>query len=52
MQYPNEHPDIPEATDKDYFVKRPSKEQFLCTCTEFWWCLNNVAKGLWRVFNS
>ena len=24
-------PDIPEATDKDYFVKRPSKEQFLCT---------------------
>lgn len=19
-----------------------------CTCTEFWWCLNNVAKGLWR----
>ena len=41
-------PDIPEATDEDYFVKRPSKEQFLCTCTEFWWCLNNVAKGLWR----
>ena len=41
-------PDIPEATDGDYFVKRPSREQFLCTCNEFWWCLNNVAKGLWR----
>ena len=41
-------PDIPESTDEDYFVKRPTKEQFLCTCTEFWWCLNNVAKGLWR----
>lgn len=41
-------PDIPEATDEDYRVKRPSKEQYLCTCNEFWWCLNNVAKGLWR----
>lgn len=41
-------PDIPEATDEDYFVRKPSKEQFLCACTEFWWCLNNVAKGLWR----
>jgi aminoglycoside 6-adenylyltransferase len=41
-------PVIPEATDEDYFVKKPSKEQYKCTCTEFWWCLNNVAKGLWR----
>lgn len=41
-------PDIPNATDEDYYVKRPMKKQFLCTCTEFWWCLNNVAKGLWR----
>lgn len=39
---------VPEATDEDYWVKCPSKEQYLCTCTEFWWCLNNVAKGLWR----
>lgn len=41
-------PDISEATDEDYYVKRPTEEQFRCTCTEFWWCLNNVAKGLWR----
>lgn len=41
-------PDIPQATDEDYYVKKPTQEQFLCTCTEFWWCLNNVAKGLWR----
>lgn len=41
-------PEIPEATDVDHHVKRPSREQFLCTCNEFWWCLNNVAKGLWR----
>ena len=41
-------PNIPESTDEERHVKRPTKEQFLCTCTEFWWCLNNVAKGLWR----
>lgn len=41
-------PAIPEATDEDYRVKKPSKEQYWCTCTEFWWCLDNVAKGLWR----
>ena len=41
-------PDIPPATDEDYRIQRPTEQQFLCTCTEFWWCLNNVAKGLWR----
>ena len=41
-------PQIPEATDEDYWVKKPSEKQFLDTCNEFWWCLNNVAKGLWR----
>lgn len=39
---------VPKATDEDYRVKKPAKEQFLCTCNEFWWCLDNVAKGLWR----
>ena len=41
-------PDIPESSDRTYWVAKPSKAQFVCTCTEFWWCLNNVAKGLWR----
>lgn len=41
-------PEIIDATDEDYFVKKPTKEQYTCACTEFWWCLNNVAKGLWR----
>lgn len=40
--------DIPPATDEDYRVKRPTQAQYLCTCNEFWWCLDNVAKGLWR----
>jgi aminoglycoside 6-adenylyltransferase len=29
-------------------VKKPTEQNFLDTCNEFWWCLNNVAKGLWR----
>lgn len=41
-------PKVPEATDEDYWVQRPSREQYLCVCNEFWWCLDNVAKGLWR----
>ena len=41
-------PDIPEATDVDFYVKRPSETEYLAVCNEFWWCLNNVAKGLWR----
>lgn len=41
-------PEMPEATDEDFWVNRPTEMQFLDTCNEFWWCLNNVAKGLWR----
>ena len=37
-------PDIPESSDKNYWVSKPSEAQFCCSCTEFWWCLNNVAK--------
>ncbi len=39
---------IPEPSDEDYHVKKPSQEEFWACCNEFWWCLNNVAKGLWR----
>jgi aminoglycoside 6-adenylyltransferase len=41
-------PELPEATDEAYWIKKPSEKQFLDTCNEFWWTLNNVAKGLWR----
>lgn len=41
-------PHMPEATDADHWVKKPSEQEFLDHCNEFWWCLNNVAKGLWR----
>jgi len=36
------------TSDKAYWVKQPDEDAFLATCNEFWWCLNNVAKGLWR----
>ncbi|CUO14957.1 aminoglycoside 6-adenylyltransferase [Clostridium disporicum] len=41
-------PQIPEATDEDYYVKKPTEEEYIATCNEFWWCSNNIAKGLWR----
>lgn len=41
-------PPMAPSTDQDYWIQCPTKEQFLCSCNEFWWCLNNVAKGLWR----
>lgn len=41
-------PKIAEPTDEDYWVKRPTEEQYDCCCNDFWWCQQNVAKGLWR----
>ena len=31
-----------------FHIQRPSSEVYHCTCNEFWWCLNNVAKGIAR----
>lgn len=41
-------PQIPEPSDKDYHITRPSKESYWACCNNFWWCLNNVAKGIAR----
>lgn len=41
-------PDIPESTDEDHWVKAPAEAQFQAVCNEFWWCTNNLVKGLWR----
>lgn len=41
-------PKIPESTDADRHVRKPTREQFLACANEFWWCSNNLAKGLWR----
>ncbi|MBO5031780.1 MAG: aminoglycoside 6-adenylyltransferase [Lachnospiraceae bacterium] len=41
-------PPLEPATDCGYWITKPSKEQYLAACNEFWWCTNNIAKGLWR----
>lgn len=41
-------PPIESATDRQYWVKKPTQEQYAAVCNEFWWCTNNIAKGLWR----
>lgn len=41
-------PDIPEPNDNLYYVKPPTKPQYDGCCNEFWWCQNNVAKGIVR----
>lgn len=34
--------------DDFWFVKPPTEKLFRDCCNEFWWCLNNVAKGFAR----
>ena len=39
---------LPEPSDKDYWVKKPTYEQYYSRCNEFWWVAPYCAKGLWR----
>lgn len=39
---------LPESNDSDYHTKKPTQEIFDACHNEFWWCLNNVSKGLAR----
>lgn len=41
-------PQFPEASDRDYHVKPPSRLFYESCCNNFWWCLQNVAKGIAR----
>ncbi|WHY87175.1 aminoglycoside 6-adenylyltransferase [Neobacillus novalis] len=41
-------PHIPAPTDIDYHVNKPTEAMFFSCCNDFWWCLQNVAKGIWR----
>jgi len=41
---------LPQPSKKalqQYWIQKPSQQQFSCTCNEYRWCLNNVAKG-WK----
>ena len=41
-------PAFPPSSDADYHVKKPSAHFFAACCNNFWWCSQNVAKGIWR----
>lgn len=44
----NALPKIPDATDEDYWVKKPTQDLFSRCCNEYWWVMLYIAKGLWR----
>lgn len=39
---------LPPPSDIDYYIMKPNESQFLSCCNNFWWCLNNVGKGIKR----
>lgn len=41
-------PALPKPNDSDYHIRKPTEKQFEAYCNEFWWCLQNVAKGIVR----
>src|SRR5690606_13085329 len=41
-------PTIPAPSDEDYHVKKPTEGLYFARCNNFWWCLQNVVKGMWR----
>jgi aminoglycoside 6-adenylyltransferase len=41
-------PALPAPGDKHWHIKPPSPLFYYSCCNNFWWCLNNVAKGIAR----
>ena len=41
-------PALPPASDRSHWVRPPSAGEYAACCSDFWWCLNNVAKGILR----
>lgn len=41
-------PKLPPPSDEDFQVKKPSKNQYLGCCNEFYWSLCDVEKGIAR----
>ena len=41
-------PKLPPPSDEDYHVKPPTQDEYTAYCNDFWWCLNNVGKGIAR----
>lgn len=41
-------PPMPQPTDTLWHIKPPTSLDYYSCCNDFWWCLNNVAKGIAR----
>ena len=41
-------PKISLSNNRDYLIKKPTKAEYAGCCNEFFWCLNNGAKGIAR----
>jgi len=41
-------PQMPPPSDVIYHIKPPTELFYYSCCNNFWWCLNNVAKGIAR----
>jgi aminoglycoside 6-adenylyltransferase len=41
-------PPLPDPGDGYWHIKQPSPLFYYSCCNNFWWCLNNVAKGIAR----
>ncbi len=39
---------FPPASDSGYHVRPPDEKEYDSCCNNFWWCMQNVAKGIWR----
>jgi len=41
-------PELGSPSEIDYYIKKPTEHEFQEALNEFFWCLNNVAKGIKR----
>jgi len=41
-------PQLPPPSDIDFHIKKPTEGQYVSATNNFWWCLQNVAKGIAR----
>lgn len=41
-------PPIGRSSDQGYWIARPTEGAFIACANNFWWCLQNVAKGIMR----
>ena len=41
-------PKSKEPADKQYWIKKPTYEEYFSKCNDFWWVAPYCAKGLWR----